>query len=162
MGSYIDAAMTIQTEYINFKNRWMISCSYDFHTPAVFSKKMLFFAVCSTVFRGAPILVAGALGLVASTLRLVADAPRLVFRTPMLVAGAPSSAQMYSKCSLALRGVPKHIANTPMGHLYQLTGIPVTPKDSRNACLGPDTALSLTHFSLHFTSFQIILQAPSD
>jgi len=70
--------------------------------------------------------------------------------------------QVHTKFSPALGRVPKLIAITPMVLLYQSSEIPVTPKAGRNALLGSDTLLKFTHLSLHSTSSQTLLEAPSD
>jgi len=64
--------------------------------------------------------------------------------------------------SLALPGILKPITITPMLLLYSSSEIPVTPKAGRNALLQSDTLLKLTYLSLHSTSSQTLLGAPSD
>jgi len=64
--------------------------------------------------------------------------------------------------SLALSGDLKLITITPMVLLYQSSEIPVTLKAGRNALLQSDTLLKLAHRSLHSTSSQTLLEAPSD
>jgi len=44
--------------------------------------------------------------------------------------------------------------------LYQSSEIPVTLKSGRNALLGSDTVLKLTHLSLHSTSSQTLWRLP--
>jgi len=119
----------------------------------VFSKK-LFFPDCCTVIRGAPRLVVGAA-------RLVVGTPRLVFGAPWLVVGAPSCSQVHPTFSPALWEVPKLITTTPMVLLYQSSEIPVTLKAGRNALLGSNTLLKLTHLSLHATLSQTLLEPSS-
>jgi len=70
--------------------------------------------------------------------------------------------QVHPKFSPALWGVPKLITITPMIRLYQSSEIPVIPIAGRNALLWSDTLLELTHLSLHSTSSQTLLEAPSD
>ena len=74
-----------------------------------------------------------------------------------LVVGAPGRSQVHPKFTPVLRGVPKLITITPMVLLYQSSESPVTLKAGRNALLGSDTLLKLTHLSLHSTSSQIVL-----
>jgi len=81
---------------------------------------------------------------------------------PRLVVGAPRCSQVHQMFSPVLRGVPKPLTITPMVLLYLLSQIPVTLKAGRNAPLGSDTLLKLTHLSLHSTSSQILQEAPSD
>ena len=76
--------------------------------------------------------------------------------------GAPRCSQVLPKFSPALRGVPNLFTTTPMELLYQSSEIPVTVKASRNALLGSDTLLQLTHLSLHSTSSQILLESSRD
>jgi len=116
---------------------------------------MLFFPDSCTVIRGAPRLVAGAP-------RLVVGAPRFVVGAPRFVVGAPRRSRVHAKFSLALRGVPKLITITHMVLLYQSSEIPDTLKAGRNALLGSDTLLKLTHRSLHSTSSQTLLESSSD
>ena len=139
-------------------------------------KKMLFLPDCFTVIRGAlklvaraPRLVVAAPRLVVGADRLVVGAPglvvgalRLVISSPRLVTGAPRCSQVHPKFSLALQAVPKLITITPMVLLYQSSEIPVTLKASWNALLGSDTLLKLTHLILHPTSYQTLLEAPTD
>ena len=112
------------------------------------------FPDCSTVIQGAPRLV-GASRLVISTPSLVVGAPRLVF-------GAPRCSQVHPTFSPALQGVLKLITITPMVLLYQSSEIPVTLKAGRNALLGSETLLKLTHLRLHSISSQTLLEASSD
>jgi len=149
--------MRIQTEYMSFKNRWTISSSYDFQAHQQCSQRRCRFShtALSLALPGAPWLVVGAPRLVVSTPRLLAGALRLC-------AGAPRWSQVHPKFSPALRGVLKLITMTSMVRLYQSSEIPVTPNSGRNALLGSDTLLKLTHLSLHFTSSQTPLEASSD
>ena len=114
------------------------------------------------MIRGAPRLVAGAPRLVVGPPRLVAGAPRLVAGGPRLVAGAPRCSQVHPKFSPALRGVSKLSTITPMVLLYQSSEISVTLKAGRNALLGSDTLLKLTHLCLHSTYSPTLLEAPRD
>ena len=59
-------------------------------------------------------------------------------------------------------GAPKLSTTAQMVLPYQSSEIPVTPKAGRNALLGSDTLLKLTLLSLHSTSSQTLLEAPSD
>jgi len=151
--------MRIQTEYLSFKNHWMISSSYDIQAHQQHSERRCCFSQTALlwfeVLQGLSPALLGAP-------RVVVGASRLVVGAPRRVAGAPSSSKVLRKFSPALRGVPKLITITPMVFLYQSSEIPVTLKDSRNALLGPDTLLKLTHLSLHSTSSQTLLEAFSD
>jgi hypothetical protein len=118
---------------------------------------------------GAPRLVVGASRLLVGAPRLVVgvprrlvSAPRLVVGAPIVVAGASNRSQMQPKCSLTLRGVPKLITLTALAIQYQSSEISVTPKAGRNALLGSDTLLKLTHLSIHSTSSQTLLEPPRD
>ena len=110
----------------------------------------------------APGLVVGTPRLVISPHRLVVGTPRLVSGPPRLVLGAHRWSQVCLKLSPALRCVPKLITITPMVLLYKSSEFPVTLQASRNALLGSDTLLNLTHLSLHSTRSQTLLQVPSD
>jgi len=66
------------------------------------------------------------------------------------------------KFSPALRGVPNRLTITPMELLYQSSEIPGSLKAGRNALLGSDTLLKLTHLSLHSTCTQTLLEYSSD
>jgi len=79
---------------------------------------------------------------------------------PRLVAGAPRCSEVHPKFSPVLRGVPTLITVTPMVLLYQLSEISVTLKAGRNALLGSDTLLKLTHLCLHSTSSQTLWSLP--
>ena len=130
----------------------------------------------STVIRGAPRFVVGGPRLVISAPRHVVGAPRVVVGAPRLgigaprlvvgatrlVASAPRCSQVHPKSSPAHRGVLKLITITPMVLLYQSSEIPLTPKAGRNALIGSDTLLKLTHLSLHSTSSQTHLETSSD
>jgi hypothetical protein len=59
-------------------------------------------------------------------------------------------------------GAPKHLTTAPMVHLFQSSEILVTPKPDRNALVGSETLLKLMLLSLHSTSSQTLLEAPSD
>jgi hypothetical protein len=59
-------------------------------------------------------------------------------------------------------GAPKLFTTAPMVLPYQSSEIPVTPKAGRNALLGSDTLIKLTLRSLPYTSFQALLEVPSD
>jgi hypothetical protein len=59
-------------------------------------------------------------------------------------------------------GAPKLFTTTSMVILYQSSEIPFTPKAGWNALLGSDTLLKLTLLSLHSTSSQTLMEAPSD
>jgi len=108
----------------------------------------MFFPDCSTVIRGAA--------------RLVASAPRPVAGAPQLVAGTTRCSQVHPQCSPVPRGVPKPRTITPMVLLYQSSEISVTLKADRNALLGSETLLKLTHVSLHSTSSLTPLEASSN
>jgi hypothetical protein len=101
-------------------------------------------------------------GAVSHRAKSLINTPRLVVGAPRFVAGAPRCSQVHPKFSPALRGVPKLITITPMVLLYQSSEISVTLKAGRNALLGSDTLLQLTHLSLHSTSSQTLLEAPRD
>ena len=89
-------------------------------------------------------------------------APSLVVGAPRLVAAARRWSQVRPKFSPVLRGDPKPITITPMVLLYQSSEIPVTLKAGRNALLGSETLLKLTHLSVHSTSSQTLLETSSD
>jgi len=59
-------------------------------------------------------------------------------------------------------GAPKLFTTAPMVLPYQSSEILVTPKAGRNALLGSDILLKLTLLSIHSTSSQTLLEAPSD
>jgi len=111
---------------------------------------------------GAPWLVIGPPWLVIGAPRHVIGASRHVIGAPRLVIGVPWCSQVHPKFSLALRGVSKLISITPMVLLYESSVITATLKASRNALLGSDSLLKLTHLSVHFTSSQTLREAPSD
>ena len=94
--------------------------------------------------------------------QVLPGAVRLVVGAPRLVSGTPRCSQVDPKFSPTLRGVPKPIIITPMALLYHSSEIPVTLKAGRNALLGSDTLLKLTHLSLHSTFSQTLLEASSD
>jgi len=85
----------------------------------------------------------------------VADAPRLVVCTPRRF-------QLHIQYSLVLRGVSNFITITSLVLLFQSSEISVTAKAAWSALLGSDTLLNLTHPSLHSTSCQTLLVAPSN
>jgi len=169
--------MGIQTKYRSFNNRWTISSRYHFQVQQQCSQRRFQFSQTalqrfkvlpglSLVIPGAPRLVVGTPRLVVGAPRLVVGAsrlvvgpPRLVVGPPRLVAGAPRCSQVHPKFSPALRGVLKHITLTPMAVLYQSWEMPVTPKAGRNALIGSDFLLKLTHLSLHSTSSQTPLES---
>jgi len=70
--------------------------------------------------------------------------------------------QVLPKFTPALPDVLELITITPMVLLYQSSEIPVTLNAGRNALLGSDTLLKLTHLSLHSTSSQTLLESSSD
>jgi len=111
---------------------------------------------------GAPRLVVGAPRLVIGAPRIVVSALRLVVGAPRLVVGAPRCSQVQPMFFLALLGVLKRIPITTMVLLYQSSEMTVTLKAGRNALLGSETLLKLTHLSLHSTSSQSLLEASSD
>jgi len=165
--------MRIHTEYRSFKNHWTISSSYYFQAHQQRTQRRCFSQTALQWFEvlpglspalpgaarlvvGAPRLVIGAPRLVVGAPGLVAGSPRLVVGAPRLVAGAPRCSQVHPTFSPAHRGVPKHITITPMVVLYQSPEIPLTPKPGRNALLGSDTLLKLTHLCL----FVIIVHSP--
>jgi len=115
----------------------------------------------SPVLQGAPMLVATC-RLVIGTPRLVIGTPRLVVGAPRLLVGAATWYQVHPKFSPALRGILKLITITPKVLLDQSSEIPVTLKASRNALLGSETCLKLTHLGLHSTSSQTLLEASGD
>jgi len=106
---------------------------------------MLFLPDCSTVIRDAPRPGAGAPRNVFDTPRHIVCAPRHVVGAPRIVAGANRCCQVHQNFTPALWGVPKLITICPMVLLYQSSEIRVTPKAGRNALLGSDTLLKLTH-----------------
>ena len=109
------------------------------------------FPECVTVIRGAP--------------RCFKASRRRSQTCPRRSQARPRHSQVLPRApefSLALRGVLKLIAITPMVLLYQSSEIPVTPRAGQNALLGSDTLLKLTHLSLHSTSSQTLLEASSD
>ena len=130
--------------------------------PAAFPNNIMSFSDCSTVIRGAPRLVAGAPRLVAGAPRLDAGAPRCSQECPRHSQACCRCSQVHLKFAPALGGVPKPITVTPMVLLYQSSEIPVTLKAGRNALLGSDTLLKLSHLSLHSTSSQTLLEASRD
>ena len=115
---------------------------------------MSLFTDCFTVIQDTPRLV--------STPRLAVSVPKLVAGAPRLVAGTTKCSQVHPMFSLVLRGVLNLIIITPMLLLYQSSEIPVTLKAGRNALLGSDTLLELTHQSFHSTSSQTLLETCSD
>jgi len=123
---------------------------------------MGFFPDCSTVVRGAPRLVAGAPSPVAGTPRLVTGAPRCSQDCSRCSQTCRWCCHVHPKFSPALWDVPIPLTVTPMVLLYHSSEIPVTLKASRNALLGSDTLLKLTHLSLHSTSSQTLLEASRD
>jgi hypothetical protein len=165
---------------MSFKNRCTVTCSYDFeaHLQRVqkkshYSKTVLqwfvvvpgWLLVLPGVPRhaiGTPKLVVSASNLGVGTTNLGVGAPNLGVIAPRLVASAHSCSQEHPKFSPALWGDLKLITVTLMVHLCQSSEIPVTPKPGRNALLGSDTLLKLTHLSLHSASSQILLEASSD
>jgi len=151
--------MRIQTEYMSFKNRWMISSWYHFHAHQQHSQRKYRFS--QTALQWFEVLP-GAPKLVLSAPRVIISAPRLVVSASRLVAGAARCSQLHPKFSPALQGVPKLITITPMVLLYKSSEIPVNPKAGRNALLGSDTLLKLMHLSLHSTFSQTILESSSD
>ena len=93
---------------------------------------------------------------------MVVGASRLVIGTPKLVVGAPRCCQVHPKFSPALRGVLQLITLTLQVLVYQSSEIPVTLNVGRNALLGSETLLKLTHLRLHSTSSQTVLEASAD
>jgi len=69
--------------------------------------------------------------------------------------GAPNVPSGAPRCSPTYH---HHSHGTPV----PVVRIPVTPKAGRNGLLGSDTLLKLMHLSLHSTSSQTLLEAPSD
>jgi len=97
------------------------------------------------------------------------DSPSLLYSDPRCSQTCRRSShsccrgsQVLPNLSSALLGAPKPITISPMVLLYQSSEIPVTLKSGRNALLGSDTLLKLTHLSLHSTSSQTLLEASSD
>jgi len=115
---------------------------------------MSLFPDCFTVIQDTPKVV--------GTPRLAVSIPKLVAGAPRLVAGTTKCFQVHPMFSLVLRGVLNLIINTPMVLLYQSSEIPVTLKAGRNALLGSDTLLGLTHQSLHSRSSRTLLETSSD
>jgi len=158
--------MRIQTEYLSFKTRWMISSSYDFQAHQQCSQRRCHFS--QTVLQWFEVLPSWSLALpgaprfVVGAPRHVICAPRLLVSAPRLVAGAPRCSQVHPKFSPALRGVLKLITITPIVLLYKSSDIPVTPKAGWNALLGSDTVPKSTHLSLHSTSSLTLLESSSD
>jgi hypothetical protein len=70
--------------------------------------------------------------------------------------------QVHPMFSPVLRGVLKRITTTPIFLLNRLSEIPVNLKAVPSALLGSDTLLKLTHFSLHTTSSQTLLEVSSN
>ena len=149
----------------------MISSSYDFQVHQQLSQRgfsetaLQLFEVLpglSPAHPDAPRLVVGAPSVVIGAPRLVVGVPRLVVGAPRLVAGARRCSQVHPKFFPAHRGVLKLITITPMVLLYQSSEIPLTPRAGRNALLGSNTLLKLTHLSLHCTSSQTLLETSSD
>jgi len=80
--------MGIQTEYISFKNRWMISSSYDFQAHQQRSQRRCCISQTALLwFKMLPDLSPALPG-----------APRLVVGTPRLVVGAPSYSEGRQEC----------------------------------------------------------------
>ena len=156
---------------MSFENCWTMSSSYDFQAHRQHSQRRCFSQTALQWFEvlpgmspglpGAPMLF-GASRLVIGTPRLEVSAPWHVVGAPRLVVGAPWCSQVHPKFSPVLRGVLKLITITPMVLLYQSSEIPVTLKAGRNALLGSETLLKLTHPRLHSTSCQTLLEASSD
>jgi len=81
--------MRIQTDYMSFKNRWTISCSYDFQAHLSFPKEDDVFPDCSTVIRRAP--------------RLVVGAPRLVVGAPRCTQACRQHSQVHVKATASVQ-----------------------------------------------------------
>jgi len=93
---------------------------------------------------------------------ILPDWSTVIRGAPRVVASDPRCSQVHPKFSPALRGVPNLVTITAMVLLYHSLEISVTPNAGRNALLGSDTLLKLTHLSLHSTSSETLLEAPSD
>jgi len=134
--------MRIQTEYISFKNHWIISSSYDFQAYHQHSKRRCCFSQTAILWFEV----------------LPGFSPTL----PRLLSVLPGSLQVPSGLSSILPHVHKLFTITPMVLLYQSAEIPVTLKASWNTLLWSDTLLKLTLPSLHSKSSQTLLEAPCD
>jgi hypothetical protein len=104
----------------------------------------------------------GASRIVVCPQRLAVGAPKLAVVASRLVTSAPRCSQVHPKFFPELGDVLKLITITPMGFLYQSSEIAVTLKVGRIALPGSDNFLKLTHFSVHFTLSQTLLEASSD
>jgi len=178
--------MRIQTENTSFKNGWMLRSCYDFQVYLQCSQRrcslsqtaLLWFKVlpdllpalsdllsvlpdAPKVVVGAPMIVVGASIIVVSTSILDVGTSILVMGAPRVVAGAPRCSDVQVKFSPALRVIARLITIAPKILLYQSSEIPVTLKARRNTLIGSDTLLKLKHLSLHATSSQTLLQAPT-
>jgi len=94
--------MRIQTEYMSFKTRWMISSSYDFQVHQQRSQTRCRFPDCFTVIRAAPRLVAGALRCTQACHRGFQTSPRLsqvLPGAPTVLFGAPRCSQSHQNLS---------------------------------------------------------------
>jgi len=88
--------------------------------------------------------------------------PRLLYCDSRCSLTCRRRSQVHPKFSPAPRDVAIMIRLSPMVLLYQSSEIRVTLKAGRNALLGSDALLKVTHLSLHFTSSQTLLEASSD
>jgi len=87
---------------------------------------------------------------------------QLVVGAPRFVASAPRCSKVHLKFSPTLRSSFNLMTITPIVLHDHLSEIPVTPKASWNPLIASDTLLKLTHLSLHSTSFQTLLETPSN
>jgi len=143
----------------------MISSSYDFQVHQQRSQRRCLSQTALLGFEVLPDMSPVLLDLSQALLDLLlalAGAHTIVIEPPWLVVGTPRCSQVHPMFSPVLRGVPKPLTITHMVLLYQSPEIPATLKAGRNALLGSETLLKLTHLSLHSTSSQTLLEASSD
>jgi len=130
--------MKIQTEFISFKNCWIISSSYDFQAHRSVPKEDDVFSDCATV---------------------IWRAPRLVVGAPRCVVGAPRCSQACCRRSQVLPGEPEgHCIGpgnsgfwppwdsgpTNLRHLHRL---PEAPSDQNTFCWWCLSQLPITWIS---------------